>query len=316
MNKHPIRVVARQTGLSTHLIRMWERRYGAVIPERTDTGRRVYSDEDIERLSLLRQATLAGESIGQIANFSRDDLVKLVTSSELSMPKEEKGPGTRVAPSPDIYLGRCLENIKNLDAAGLEANLLSASMALGEQVFLEQIVQPLMLQTGRLWSEGSLKVVHEHISSAVIRSMLGSMAMANKRISDGPVILVTTPSGQVHEFGALMVAVSASSIGWQSMYLGPNLPVEDIMTVIQERRVDAVALSIVYPPDDPHVAMYLKKLGRLLPSHITLLIGGEAADAYKETIDDIGGVICHNLDELKHFLNVSRQNKRPDAGIN
>lgn len=316
MDKHPIRVVSRQTGLSAHLIRMWERRYKAVVPERTDTGHRVYSDEDIERLSLLKQATMAGESIGQIANLPRDELIALVTSTGITKSMMMTPSTTAESPSPDLFLGRCLENIKNLDAGGLEANLLNASVSLGEQVFLEQVVQPLMIQVGRLWSEGAIKVVHEHISSAVVRSMLGSMVLAGKRLNDGPVILVTTPIGQVHEFGALMAALSASSIGWQSLYLGPNLPVEDILAVIKEQRVDAIALSVVYPPDDPHVKIYLQKLGRLLPQNVTLVVGGEAANSYKEIIENIGGVICQNLNELKQYLNTARRNTAPGSEIN
>ncbi|MEZ5357482.1 MAG: MerR family transcriptional regulator [Candidatus Zixiibacteriota bacterium] len=316
MGKHPIRAVVRQTGLSPHLIRVWERRYQAVTPERTDTGRRVYSDADIEKLSLLRQATQAGESIGHIANLSRDELVALITSTGISTTPVTTPSTTAETPSPDLFLGRCLENVKNLDAGGLEVNLLNASVSLGEQVFLEQVIQPLMSNIGRLWSEGAIKVVHEHISSAVVRSMLGSMVLASKRFDDGPVILVTTPVGQVHEFGALMAALSASSIGWQSLYLGPNLPVEDILAVLKERRIDAIALSIIFPPDDPHVKAYLQKLGRFLPPNVTLVVGGEAAESYKQIIGSIGGVICHNLNELKNHLNDARRTRSSDTGIN
>ena len=63
-NLYPVRYVARQTGLTPHLIRSWERRYAAVAPRRTDTNHRLYSDDDIERLSLLRNAVKAGQSIG------------------------------------------------------------------------------------------------------------------------------------------------------------------------------------------------------------------------------------------------------------
>ena len=73
MNNAPeysIKVVARRTGLSPHVIRAWERRYGAVEPERSATGRRLYSDTEIERLQALERATRAGHSIGQIAQLS------------------------------------------------------------------------------------------------------------------------------------------------------------------------------------------------------------------------------------------------------
>ena len=72
-----IKVVARRTGLSAHVIRIWEKRYGAVEPERTDTNRRLYSDEQIERLSLLRDITQAGHSIGHVAKLPTEKLRQL-----------------------------------------------------------------------------------------------------------------------------------------------------------------------------------------------------------------------------------------------
>ena len=62
-----MKLVARRTGLSAHVIRVWERRYGAVTPVRTGTNRRLYTEEDIERLSLLRRLTEAGHNIGNVA---------------------------------------------------------------------------------------------------------------------------------------------------------------------------------------------------------------------------------------------------------
>ena len=65
--QHSIKVAARRCGLSTHVIRVWEKRYDAVSPDRTDTNRRLYSEQEIERLKLLRAATLSGHSIGNVA---------------------------------------------------------------------------------------------------------------------------------------------------------------------------------------------------------------------------------------------------------
>ena len=70
-------MVARRTGLSAHVIRIWEKRYGAVKPERTPTNRRVYSEDQIERLDLLCRVTQAGHSIGHVAKLPTESLRKL-----------------------------------------------------------------------------------------------------------------------------------------------------------------------------------------------------------------------------------------------
>src|SRR5688572_9436733 len=77
---YSMQVAARRSGVSPHLIRMWERRYNAVEPERTPTGRRVYTEEAIERLRLLHAATRVGHSIGGIANLSLERLRSIVST--------------------------------------------------------------------------------------------------------------------------------------------------------------------------------------------------------------------------------------------
>ena len=76
--RHPMKIVVRRSGLTPHVIRVWERRYGAVIPLRTPTNRRLYSDADIERLRVLRHLTHAGHSISHIAQLPMEQLQSLV----------------------------------------------------------------------------------------------------------------------------------------------------------------------------------------------------------------------------------------------
>ena len=83
--RHPIKVVARRTGLTPDVLRVWEKRYRAVSPTRLDTGRRLYSDADVERLLLLRRATLAGRRIGQVAKMPNAELEPLVVDDETAM---------------------------------------------------------------------------------------------------------------------------------------------------------------------------------------------------------------------------------------
>ncbi len=301
-HKHQMKIVAKRTGLSPHLIRMWERRYRAVVPMRTPAGHRLYSDEDIERLSLLRQATLAGEAIGQIARLPREELARLVVSASAATSNSHESVQGDSAQA-EYHLNQCLEMVKNLDSANLESRLLRASVALGQQVFLEQVLQPLLEKTGEMWNSGHLKVAHEHLASAVIRSLLGSMFVIRRSDDNGPVLLTTTPAGQLHEFGALMVSVVASSIGWRTMYLGPNLPAEDIAAAVEQRQADAVAVSLVYPPDDPHIGLELRKLARLVEGRVRLIVGGRAVGAYSDILEEIKALRVTDLSDLKIKLN-------------
>src|SRR4051812_29880471 len=92
---HTIKVVARRTGLSQHVIRIWEKRYEAVTPARSEGNRRLYADEEIARLQLLQQATLAGHSIGQIARLPTEDLRKLVEAERGHLEQAPRSPAPR-----------------------------------------------------------------------------------------------------------------------------------------------------------------------------------------------------------------------------
>jgi len=303
--KHPIRAVTRQTGLSPHLIRVWERRYQAVVPKRTGTNRRLYSDEDIHRLILLRQATEAGESISQIASLSTKELEELVGNSNNGSDRPAVRPDSeprKVKKSVEHYFKAAIEAIRLLEPARLEGILEEASLELGRPVILEDLLEPLMYTIGDMWNDGDIKVVHEHMASAVVRSFLGNMNTIRKHDGSPPRIIITTPPGQWHEFGALMISISAIFDGWNAIYLGPNIPVDQIATASRLENTRAVALSIVYPSDDPRVDAELKRLRHLVGEDMTILIGGRAACGYAQTIKEIGAVKVDSLSAFRKNL--------------
>ncbi len=294
---HPIGVAAKKTGISPHLIRMWERRYAAVIPHRTETGRRLYSDNDIERLDLLKRATVEGQTISQIAQLSADQLRELIP------PDISSDQTFADSVSVENQLELAVNAMENLDAVQLEMRLLRASVGLGQQAFMERLLHPLLELTGDMWSDGRLSVAHEHLASAVVRSLLGSMHLSSTTNGQKPLLVSTTPSGQLHEFGALMALVSASTGGWRTLYLGPNLPAEDIVRAAEDRRASAIALSLVYPLDDPELPAQLRKLRQMAPSDIPLLVGGRSAIAYDQVLDEIGATRIGGLIDLRRELN-------------
>ncbi|MDW8366626.1 MAG: MerR family transcriptional regulator [Abditibacteriales bacterium] len=305
-------MAARKTGLSPHVIRIWEKRYKAVSPQRTPTNRRLYSDADIERLRLLQRATQAGHSIGQIVGLSLEELNELVAADNMSVtaqPTHAVTPQATERLLPESYLDTCLDAIKRLDAKTLESTLTRAAVALSQPALLEQLIIPLMQRVGDLWRGGLLKIAHEHLASAIVRTVLGSLEETLSVSQSGPSLVVTTPTGQFHEIGALIAAVTAASEGWRVIYLGPNLPAEEIAGAAQQSQAKAVLLSIVYPSDDPHLVNELKKLRRYLAPETDIVVGGRAADAYNDTLREIGAVILHDMLSLRAYLETLRSRR-------
>jgi len=304
---HPIQVVARRTGLTADVLRAWERRYSAITPARTEGSRRLYSDEDIERLSLLRRATQLGRSIGQIAGLPTDQLRALVEADEAGGPfPGAPAPAPSIAASPpskgvSAHSRRALSAVRDLDAQALEAALGHALVAHGPTVVMEEILIPLMHEIGSAWQDGKLSIVHEHLASAVTRTFVGSLARRQPPAGTAPAIVVATPTGQRHELGALIAAVTALSAGWESRYLGPDLPASEIAAGARACGAKAVALGISFPGSDPRVAEALVGLRETLP-HCPILVGGIAAGSYAKTLDAIGAETLDGMDPFRDAL--------------
>ena len=308
--KFPIKVVAKRTGLSTHVIRIWERRYGAVAPGRTKTNRRMYSESDIERLALLRQLTSGGLSIGTVANLPEEQLQQLARRSPGLVTIQHV-----LAPSvgsqnprntPAFHVRACLDAVETYNPEALDIALETADLAFPRALLLEQVLSPLLIEVGKLWEEGCIRVAQEHLATGVIRTFLGRIHAAMLNPPDGPVFLSSTPEGQSHELGALMATIAAKIDGWNTMFLGPSLPAEDIAAVAVERSACAVGLSIVYVSDYQHVVRQLQLLRRYLPKETALVAGGGAAMQFQDTLDELGAFRVASLRELRNVLSALR----------
>lgn len=293
---HPVQVVVRRTGLSPELLRTWERRYTVVTPARSPSGRRLYSDDDIERLRLLRRAIGLGWSIGQVARQSTDALRALVVGTPATA--EGVSAQSPAWPRVEVSLDGCLAAIEALDASALDAALSMVMVVVGRDRIVEDLVVPLMREVGRRWHDGSLRVANEHLASTVLSAFLSAMRKDVPSPETAPTLIVTTPMGQTHELGALAAAVIASVEGWRVSWIGANLKASEIALAARRLEARAVALSISSPADDPALAGHLWELADALPPGTLILAGGDAANAYRETLYAIGAVI---LGDLAHF---------------
>jgi DNA-binding transcriptional MerR regulator/methylmalonyl-CoA mutase cobalamin-binding subunit len=294
---HTMGVVTRRTGLSAHVIRVWERRYGAVTPDRSGTNRRLYSDADIERLRLLHLATRAGHSIGRIADLSDDRLAELLRQDTHAESVPARAP---IASSSELIVGG-MDAVRRLDAAGLEKLLSRAAVDMSQQQLLEEIIDPLMQGIGQAWQDGSLRIADEHMATAVVRAFLCGLRDLRQGPTAGPGLVVTTPTGQSHEIGAMMAAVTGTAAGWRSVYLGPDLPADEIAGAARRHGARAVALSLVFPLEDPLIPAELQRLRRGLDDGIQIIAGGRAAPSYRRALSAIGAVVA-DLGELRDHL--------------
>lgn len=299
----PIGLVSLHTGLSTHVIRAWERRYKAVEPQRSPSGRRLFTQSDIDRLVLLKQVIQNGHSISQIAGLERMALVELADTT--TRPRHSTHVDSKIPSgfSSSETIASCIEAIEMLDANALHRMLKQAAATFSRQALLDTIVCPLMDQVGSQWSEGSLRIVHGHLASVVIHAQLVSMLdHTTDETAEKPCLLIATPAGQCCYLGALAVAVTVKDHGWRPIFLGFNLPAEEIAVACSILDPQMIVLSITCRVNDSFMRDELIRLANLINDQCPLVIGGRASQGYRRPVEGLGGAIWATRKDLIDLL--------------
>ncbi len=308
-----ITFVARHTGLTIHTIRVWEKRYGAVKPIRAENNRRLYTEEDVERLRLLREATVAGHAIGQIARASLPELERLVRESGVPLLDARKRRGKETDQVAEELIDQAIGMVTNFDAQGLPKLLERAAVELGSPAVLQKFLAPLAERVGHLWRGAELTIAHEHFASANITEFLAGYARPFSPQSTAGHLVLATPQGQYHELGAIIAAAAARSHGWRTTYLGAALPVQEIVGALRNLQPNALGLSIVFPPDDEQLRRDLRKLRGLLPAHIPLIVGGRSAENYTDILREVKAILVEKLEALFPILDKLRRDRTSAA---
>jgi len=300
---YSIRAVSQRTGLSPHVIRVWEKRYSTLKPQRSATNRRMYCAGDVARLLLLRRALEAGHGIGNVARLPDAEIEALLAQDNPQLPtRRPEGAAEAGGRLATDWVDSAFKLVLAMDSVALERLLDEGAVALGHVRLLNDVVGPLVERIGESWRVGDLKVAHEHIASAVIRTYLGHMARPSVLHPGAPVVLVTTPAGQMHELGAALAAAAAAQHGWRVVFAGAAMPASEIAAAAIQNRARAVALSIVYPADDPSLGAELLRLRRVLPGEIPLMVGGRAAAGYRVELESIRAVCTPSLTDFLEAL--------------
>ena len=177
----------------------------------------------------------------------------------------EEKESTELITDSESILDSCIEAIKAYDGKSLEILLLKASSNMSQRQLIENLIVPLVYKVGDLWRDGNIRVANEHLASAVILSFLAGLIERHVPGDAPPIIISATPRGQDQwNWGAMIAGVVAASVGWKVIYLGPNLPVEEIASVAESLEAKVVALSIVYPSDD--FSVLEKRLKKFKPN--------------------------------------------------
>jgi DNA-binding transcriptional MerR regulator/methylmalonyl-CoA mutase cobalamin-binding subunit len=257
---YPVGATVRLTGLHPDTLRAWERRHGIVVPLRTEGGTRRYRASDVERLRQVKAAVDAGYRIGDVARLGPEELARIISK------RDERESSTDVCDAIVAALTR-------MDAETAERLIALQLAALGPSRFARLVAVPVLARIGTDWAAGEMCVAAEHMASAVLRSVLGASLRPSSVATAGAPILFATLPGERHELGLLVAAITAAAAGGRVIYLGADLPVEELVHAATVTGAAAVALSMV-ASEAGAARDHLRALRALLPTEVEIWAGG------------------------------------------
>ncbi len=239
-----IGALAARTGVPVDTLRAWERRYGVLRPWRTDGGQRRYGAADIERVLWLAARVAEGQRISE------------AVSGLTALSAREAG--TETLPV-DSLVSRISASARLGDSIRMEAELDRAFAALPLVQTMELVVYPALADLGRRWAAGEPMAVPEHLlSAAVERRLAGHLAAA--RCTRGPTAIIACPSGERHVIGAFALAVVMARDGWQVVFLGADVPLDQVNALAGERRAGICIAVCTMPGTAERAAVEIAEL--------------------------------------------------------
>lgn len=287
---YSIKAIVSLTGLGAETLRAWERRYRTVVPGRDDGGRRMYSRDDLDKLSLLANLTRQGHAIGKVSGLDIEQLQKLLNA------------GNEQSQERSLFAEQVIEALLEYRIDRCEQLLKRALMANEPLIYVRDILAPALNQVGRLWHEEKLNVAQEHIFSACVTRILLSMVNSLHSLSGNrPAMLFATPCGEPHEFGILMCCLLAAEQQYNCYYLGANVPAADLVDAARKLKAETVVLSLLKSPLDVETLTGLTAIVDTLAGHgIKLWLGGKGAEFWGGSLDALPKH-CEIIGDFDHF---------------
>ncbi len=277
MNKHRIHRVAKLTTLSKDVIRVWERRYGLVKPSRSSNRYREYSDEDVALLRFVKAQMEQGATIGGLATEGRESLLGRMRLATPFVAEEQK--------PHEHLLDDLIGLLDPIDKAGFERKLNGAVAVIPFEEAVQRILLPLQRRIGELWHQGRLGTAIEHYVTKLIQQKLFSVMNQLPVNEFGPRVLIACPEGETHEIGAQAVAYIAATRGCQVYYLGPNLPMSDLVAFCETIKPDLVLLSFTEVKSEAATLQQFKELQELA-TRWPVAVGGQGTHAFGDFLRD------------------------------
>ena len=287
MAEYKIKDLENLTGIKSHTIRIWEKRYRILSPDRTDTKIRTYSDSELTHLLTVSMLNRNGIKISKIAKLSQEDMNKLLWDIKIN--KE-----------PEYSMDKLLLSLVSLDEELFKETLANLLESEGlEKTFTDHLI-PFLDRIGIMWLIGSVNPAQEHFMSNLIRQkIISEIDKQEIPVSTEKSVLMYLPEHEWHEMSLLFYHFLLRSKGVPTFYLGQSLPYESLVECIEKLKPNYILSSWLTAVDGKLVVGYFKKLKSDYPN-LDVFAGGPQIKAnstalkkYIIEVNDLASIMKH-----------------------
>lgn len=293
MGKYSIKELEKLSGIKAHTLRIWEKRYNIISPDRTNTNIRTYSDEELKKLLSIAILNHHGIKISKIAELSDEEIKSKVT--QLSEEEDEEG-------DLNLFIDQLSIAMVELDEAKFEKLLSNFILRFGFERTMLEIMYPFLQKIGILWLSGNINPVQEHFISNLIRQKIivaidGLSVTQNENAKKAVCFL---PENELHEIGLLFYYYLIKSLKYKSYYLGQFVPLKDLQQVERSLKPDYLITTISHVPSNTSIGDIITQLSTNFLD-CTILISGKPVIDFTGTLPK-NVQIFNNAKELKQIL--------------
>lgn len=281
-----IQEVARMLDLKPATLRAWERRFGVPSPRRAANGYRLYRPADVAVLRQLMARLDGGARIGHAVESLRPG----AAAPALEM---------------DGVRFRLAEAILRVDERHASATLREALTLHPVETIMAEVIEPLLAWVGEEWRAGRISVGNEHFASALfVRQLVALYIASPDGWRPGRTLAACVP-GEQHEIGLLALAVGLRRRGWDIIFFGANLPLDELERAAAGLRPAVILLSATSALDNAHVSAIADVSLRLALSEVEVVLGGSAVRGRQAELSPatvLDGSFSHVVSSLETIL--------------
>lgn len=270
-----VQAVELRTGITAETLRTWERRYGWPRPQRLPNDYRLYSEDDVALIQAVRQELRSGVSAS--------------TAWQRVVQARERRPASGTMRGTEHLRDRLVDALVAFQPIAARELLAEAHAIYPVERVLLEVIQPCLIEIGERWHRGEVTITQEHFASNLLRDRLVALCSFYSPRIDAATIMVGAGPGDLHDIGALMLAVVLRSDGHNVIYLGQNLGLEHLSTALQQARPRLLLLSASRLETARGLAEVAPLLAAMPPPRPLFAFGGRAFAGNPDAAVRIGG---------------------------